>query len=105
MTTYQDITKQVGDQWVAAFKRTEDAAVAFAQNVQEARAKVEVPEFPVPEQVAKFNEAIAERFPKPSEIVEANFELTQRLLTAQRDLTLRLLSLGSDQAEKAATEK
>lgn len=95
MTSYQDVAREVGDQWVAAYKRTEDAVVGLVQNAESVAAKVDLPEFPMPESVAKFNDAIAEQLPKPSEIVQANFELTERVLTAQKDLALRLLDLAS----------
>lgn len=104
MTSYSDITRQIGDQWVAALKRAEEAVSTAAQNVQEGLAKLEVPQIPVPEQVTKFNEAVAERLPKPSEILAANFELTERLLAAQKELALKVLAAatGGDKGEAAA---
>lgn len=101
MTTYQDVTRQIGDQWVAALKRAEESFTSVAQNVQGAVAKIEVPQIPVPEQVTKFNEAVAERFPKPSEILQANFELTERLLAAQKELALKVLSLAGGESDEA----
>jgi hypothetical protein len=94
MTSYQEITRKVGDQWVAALKTAEDNIVKVADNLDDARGKVELPDFPAPEALTKINEALSERLPKLSEVVEANFELTSRVLTAQRDLTLRLLEVG-----------
>ena len=101
MTNYQDITRQIGDQWVAALKDTEERVAQAA----DARAKVDVPVFPSSEVLAKLNESLAERLPKPSEIVEANFDLTNRLLTAQRDLTLRLLEVASTTAADEAAQR
>ena len=102
MTSYQDITRQIGDQWVAALKRAEETVTAVAQNLQDATPKFDVPQIPVPEQVTKFNEAVAERLPKPSEILQANFELTERLLAAQKDLALQVLAAATPAEEAPA---
>jgi hypothetical protein len=104
MTSYQEITRKVGDQWVAALKTAEDSIVKLAENLDDVRGKVELPDFLAPEALTKLNEALFERLPRPSEVVEANFELTSRVLTAQRDLTLRLLEVSGRQpaAKKAA---
>lgn len=103
MTNYQDITRQIGDQWVAALKRAEDAVGTVASNVQGSLPKFDVPQIPVPEQVTKFNEAIAERLPKPSEILAANFELTERLLAAQKELALKVLAAATGEAKADET--
>ena len=95
MTTYSEWTKQVGDAWVAALKRAEDAVESVSTSMRESTAKMNLPPVQVPEQVSKLNEAVGEKLPKPSEIVEANFELTSRLLAAQRELTLKLLDASS----------
>jgi len=105
MTNYQDITRQIGDQWVAALKDTEERVAQAAGSLADARAKVDVPVFPSSEVLAKLNESLAEGLPKPSEIVEANFDLTNRLLTAQRDLTLRLLEVASTTAAEEADQR
>ena len=112
MTSYQDITRQIGDQWVAALKRAEDSIAALAQNVQGAAAKIDVPQVQIPEQVTKFNEAITEKLPKASDILKANFELTERLLAAQKELALKALAAVSGEieapvepAKKAAAKK
>jgi|SRR5271166_3096525 len=110
MTSYQEITRKVGDQWVAALKSAEDSIVRLAENLGDVRGKVELPDVPAPEALTKLNEMLSERLPKPSEVVEANFELTSRVLTAQRDLTLRLLEVsgraaGRPPAAKAAAKK
>lgn len=105
MTSYQDITRQIGDQWVAALKRAEDTVATVAQNVQDATAKLNVPQIPVPEQVTKLNDAIAEKLPKPSEILQANFELTERLLAAQKDLALKVLAAATGESAPAAPAK
>ena len=101
MTNYQEITRQVGDQWVAALKNAEQTLVKLATNLSENKDKYDVPQIPTPEVIEKLNEAVAERLPKPSEVVEANFELTNRLLAAQRDLTLRLLEVSGSKAKTA----
>jgi hypothetical protein len=93
VTTYQEITRKVGDRWVAALKAAEDSIVELAASLEDVRGKVELPDVPRPEALSRLK-ALSERLPKPSEVVEANFELTNRLLTAQRDLTLRLLEVG-----------
>jgi hypothetical protein len=103
MTSYSDITRQIGDQWVAALKRAEEAVGTVAQNVQDGLGKIEVPQIPVPEQVTRFNEAVAERLPKPSEILAANFELTERLLAAQKELALKVLAAATGGDKGAAT--
>ena len=110
MTSYQEITRKVGDQWVAALKRAEDSIMKATENLDDVRGKVDLPDFPAPAALTKLNEAFSERLPKPSEVVEANFELTSRVLTAQRDLTLRLLEVrargaGRKPAAKAAAKK
>jgi hypothetical protein len=105
VSSYQEITRKVGDQWVAALKTVEDSIVKLAENVNDAREKVELPDFPAPEALTKLNEALSERLPKPSEVVEANFELTSRLLAAQRDLTLRLLEVGGRAARRQPAAK
>lgn len=95
MNTYGEWTREIGDQWVAALKRVEEAITSAAANVKDAAAKVNLPPVQVPEQVGKFNEAMAERLPKPQQVVEANFELTTRLLAAHRELTLKLLDASA----------
>jgi hypothetical protein len=104
MSSYQEITCKIGDRWVAALKRSEDAVASIAENV---RGKIDLSQIPLPEQITKLNEALTERLPMPSEIVQARFELTERLLSAQRDLTLRLLALtgsASDAEAETANE-
>mgnify|MGYP001464094256 CR=1 FL=1 len=91
MSTYQEIIGQVADQWVAAFKRTEDAVSRYAENVPNARPNFEVPGLPTPESLAEINQTLTEKLPKPSEIVAATFALASRLLTDQRDLAQRQL--------------
>ncbi|CCH76362.1 hypothetical protein BN12_1200016 [Nostocoides japonicum T1-X7] len=98
MTSYKEITEQIGDQWVAALKRAEENLGSFVAGVQESRSKIDVP---TPESITKLTESFQEGLPKPSEVVEANFELTNRLLAAQRDLTLRLLEASSAKGESA----
>jgi hypothetical protein len=105
MTSYQEITRKVGDQWVAALKRAEESIVKLAENVDDVRGNVELPDFPAPEALTKLNEALSERLPRPSEVVEANFELTSRVLTAQRDLTLRLLEVSGRAAGRQPAAK
>jgi hypothetical protein len=109
MTTYQEITRKVGDRWVAALKAAEDSIVELAETLEDVRGKVKLPDLPQPEALSRLK-ALSERLPKPSEVVEANFELTSRLLTAQRDLTLRVLEVsgraaGRQPAAKAAAKK
>jgi hypothetical protein len=99
MTTYQEFMRQSGDQWVAALKRAEEAVTTVSQSVQGAQAKLDVPQVPVPEQVAKFNESVAEKLPTHSEILLANFELTERLLTAQKELALKVLAASTGDVE------
>ena len=101
MTTYQDFTRQIGDQWVAALKRAEETATTASQNVQDAVAKIDLPKVPLPEKVTQFNESVADRLPKPREILQANFELTQRLLSAQNELALKLLAAAIGGVEAA----
>jgi len=104
MISYREITRKVGDQWVALLTTAEDSIVKLAENIDDARGKVELPDFAQPEALTKLNEALSERLPKPSEVVEANFELTSRVLTAQRDLTLSLLDVSGRAGRKPATK-
>jgi hypothetical protein len=99
MPSYQDVTREIGDQWVAALKRTEDALASVAQGVRD---RVDLPQIPVPDRLSRLNDALSDRVPLPSELVKANFELTERLLAAQRDLTLRLLGASEEAAETPA---
>lgn len=99
MPSYQDVTREIGDQWVAALKRTEDALASVAQGVRD---RVDLPQIPVPDRLSRLNDALSDRVPLPSELVKANFELTERLLVAQRDLTLRLLGASEEAAETPA---
>jgi hypothetical protein len=99
MPSYQDVTREIGDQWVAALKRTEDALASVAQGVRD---RLDLPQIPVPDRLSRLNDALSDRVPLPSELVKANFELTERLLAAQRDLTLRLLGASEEAAETPA---
>ena len=101
MTSYQEITRKVATSGSLRSRPPRTSIVKLAENLNDARGKVELPDFPVPEALTKLNEALSERLPKPSEVVEANFELTSRLLTAQRDLTLRLLEVSGRAAVRA----
>ncbi len=101
MTSYQEITQQIGDQWVAALNRASEAVDRMAEGIKESRGRVELP---ANETISKLTESFQEGMPKPTEIVEANFELTNRLLAAQRDLTLRLLAAASGAQEAPASE-
>ena len=105
MTTYQDFTRQIGDQWVTTLQRAEESLTTVSQNVQEAVAKIDLPQVPVPEKVTQFNESVAEKLPKPSEILQANFELTERLLGAQNELALKLLAVATGDVEAAPAKK
>ncbi|CCH78581.1 hypothetical protein BN12_3000002 [Nostocoides japonicum T1-X7] len=96
MTSYQEITQQIGDQWVAALKRAEDTVSMVADGIQQTRDRIDVP---ASDAFAKLSESFQEGLPKPSEIVEANFELTNRLLAAQRDLTLRLIEASGTSSQ------
>ncbi len=98
MRSYQQITREMGDQWVAALKRAEDAVGSAAESI---RGKIDLPQIPVPEQFNKLNAALTGRLPMPGEIVQANFELTERLLGAQRDLALRLIGATESAIEPA----
>lgn len=98
MSSYEDITRQIGDQWVAALKQAEDSVAALAQGIQDATAGLNLPEMPVSGPVSALAESVSDKLPKPVEIVEANYELTHRLLSAQRDLTLRILEVSGGAA-------
>ena len=99
MSTYSDATQQIGDQWIAALKRAEEAITAVTNGIGSAIGKIDLPDLPklpVPDQVVQAGEAITAAMPQPTEIVEANFALAERLLEAQRDLTVRLLEAVAD---------
>lgn len=102
MNTYQDFTRKIGDQWVAALKRAEETVTTVSQSVQGAVAKIDMPQVPVPEKVTEFHESVSEKLPKPSEILQANFELTKRLLVAQNELALKLLAAATGEADAPA---
>ncbi|MFT4008692.1 MAG: hypothetical protein QM655_01485 [Nocardioidaceae bacterium] len=104
MPTYREISNQVADQWVAAFKSAEEAITTMSENAQRVAAAMPTPPAPVADPFAKLNEVLSEQLPKPSEVVEANFEFTNRLLAAQRDLTLRLLEAGTSTDTKPAAK-
>jgi hypothetical protein len=101
MTTYSDQTKQIGDQWVAAIKRAEDAVTFASRQLAEATAKVDVPVVALPGQITEITEAVTGNLPNPSEILEANFEFTTRLLAAQREFALQVLELNRFTATEA----
>jgi hypothetical protein len=101
VTTYTEWTTQVGDAWVAALKRAEDAIESVSASVRESAATMQLPQFQVPEQMSTMTNPLSEKLPKPSEIVEANFELTNRVLTAQRELTIKLLEASAPAAAKS----
>jgi hypothetical protein len=101
MTTYAEITKQLGDQWIEGIKKAEEALTKLADNVTDAASNL--PQVPTPEALTRFNEAVAERLPNPREVIEANFDLTQRLLAAHRDFSLSLL--GRTEAAPAPADK
>lgn len=103
MTTYQDITRLIGDQWVAALKQVGDAAGAAAEKGAEARAGLALPQMEVPEELTRLREQLAGQLPKPAEIIEANYQLTERLLTAQRDLALRFAQMASTVGQDASS--
>lgn len=105
MTSYSDWTKQVGDQWVDALKKAEDAIGTTTGAVSDATAKLDLPGVQVPEQITALTEAVTAKLPKPSEIIEANFELTSRLLAAHRELALKLLASYPGAAEQAPAAK
>ena len=99
MTSYQDVIRQVGDQWVAVLRQAEQSVGKFSESVQQASAGLEVPKVDLPEPLAKLNEALAEHLPSPSEIIQANFDLATRLLEAQRELALKLLEASPGAAK------
>lgn len=98
-TSYSEWTKQIGDQWVEALKKGEEALGTAAGAVSEAAGKLDLPAVQVPEQVTALTDAVTSKLPKPSEIIEANFELTSRLLAAHRELALKLLAAYPAAAE------
>lgn len=98
MTTYTDVTEQIGDQWIAALKRAEQAVDVASDGLAKAGStagldKLPRPELPLPEIVTNATEAISAQLPTPREVVAANFALAQRLLEAQQEMTLRLLDV------------
>lgn len=105
MSSYQDITRQIGDQWIETLKRTEDVVNQWAERSSRLAGEANLPTVPpLPEPFAQFNASMKDRMPKPSEVVEANFELTERLLTAQKELTLNILRASADTAESVEEE-
>jgi hypothetical protein len=99
MSTYSDVTQQIGDQWVAALERAGDAVKTASSGVSSVMSKVELPDMPklpLPDQLTEAGEAIGAAIPQPTEVVTANFALAERLLTAQRDLALRLLEAATN---------
>ena len=98
-TSYREVTTQLGDQWVAAIKRTEDAVASLGE------AAARVPVLPGTGRLLKAGEAIGERLPRPGDILAANFALTERLLHAQRDLALRVVGAITPSAPAASAPK
>lgn len=107
MNTYSEMTEQIGDQWVAAIKRAEQAVSLASGRIAQtsSRAMADLPQLPVPDMVAQAAEAISSRIPDPCEIVAANFALAERLLGSQRDLAMRLLEAARPAAETAKAAK
>jgi hypothetical protein len=99
MSTYSDVTQQIGDQWIAALERAGDAVKTVSSGVGNLMSKVDLPDLsklPLPEQLTEASEAIGAAIPEPAEVVTANFALAERLLAAQRDLALRLLEAATN---------
>jgi hypothetical protein len=94
MMSYSEWAQQVGEQWVAALKRAEDAAATVSENVQSAAGRLPLPAVQVPANLTRFGDTVADKLPNPSDIIEVNFALTVRLLEAQRELALKLIELG-----------
>lgn len=95
MTSYQEITEQIVDQWASAFKAIGDNVVGVSDAFDAARGKIALPAFPNWTALTGLSEVLSKWLPTPSEAVDANFELTSRLLGAQRELALQLLETGS----------
>lgn len=107
MPSYADITRQIGDQWVAALKKAEDTVATVTNGAQDRLSKIDLPQVPVPGQVSRLGESVVDRLPRPSEILEANFELTERLLAAHKALALKVMAASTEDTatEDAATEE
>ncbi|WP_158296582.1 PHA/PHB synthase family protein [Nocardioides albidus] len=99
MATYEELTQQIGDAWIAAFKQTEEQMAAWAAQppVSPVAATSAVFEWPYHEKP----EAWLDAPPSVREAIEANFALSSRLLAAQHELTLKWLDLA-EQASRAA---
>jgi hypothetical protein len=98
MSIYTNVTEQLGDLWIAALKRAEQAVDVASDGLAKAGStarldKLPRPELPRPEVVTNATGAISARLSSPREVVAANFALAQRLLDAQQQVTLRLLDV------------
>jgi hypothetical protein len=103
-TSYENITRQIGDKSVGALERTGDTLVGLTKRVADVRGKVDLPQVKVPVQLAKL-QATLPTLPKPREIIEANVELTTRLLAAQNAVTLKVLAASGNASRGLASVK
>ena len=94
MATYSQVTKQVGDLWVDALKRAEDAVTTASRT-----------------QSPSFRSGSAPRsqtlgqLPTLREVVEANFELAERVLHAQKKYVLKAVESAFPEAKASGHPK
>ena len=103
-TTYENITRQIGDRSVGALERTGDALVGLTKRYTDVRSRVDLPQVQVPGRIAKLQDALP-MLPKPSEVLRANVELTTRLLAAQSATTLKVLAVPAPPKPPRASAK
>jgi hypothetical protein len=92
MASYSDVTKQIGDLWVDAIKRAEDAVTQVARTRPATAARAAAP-----------RSAFGRELPSLREVIEANFELAERLLRAQKEYALRALESAVPESAAAGS--
>jgi hypothetical protein len=93
-TTYSQVTKQVGDLWVDALKRAEEAVSTASRTRSPALRPTSVP-----------RSQTLGQLPTLHEVVEANFELAERVLHAQKRYVLKAVEAAFPEAKAAAHPK
>jgi hypothetical protein len=93
-STYSQVTKQVGDLWVDALKRAEDAVTTSSRTQPSAFRPMSAP-----------RSQTLGQLPTLREVVEANFELAERVLHAQKKYMLKAVEAAFPAPKTSAHPK
>jgi hypothetical protein len=93
MSTYSQATKQLGDLWVDALKRAEEAVSTAAKSRPQATLR--------PAATVR-RTGLRQELPSLHEVVQANFELAERVLKAQKHYALKAIEAAFPESAKPA---